>query len=147
VNAQASDRLTHCVICRASGKPDVPAVEDGYCEAHLRELNEAAGVVSQARSQPPQDSAREAGSSPPIALRDEEVKQRRAKKEISSSHKDSNTEDSNSPGSSEDEMATVELQLAYYEAGKFEPERIELRPLPDDASGAMRAVYELWTRP
>jgi hypothetical protein len=41
-------------------------------------------------------------------------------------------------------MAEVEHLLEHHAAGKFEPERIELRPLPDGASGTMRAVYEFY---
>ena len=43
-------------------------------------------------------------------------------------------------------MAVVEQCLERYESGQMKPppERVELRPLPEGASGAMRAVYEFY---
>jgi len=142
INTHPSERLTRCTICRASGR-DVPAVEDGYCERHLAELNEAAKEVSRARSRPSQDSASQAGLSTQVGQGNKGTRKRQAIKGINRSYRDSNTEDPNRADSVEKELAEVDRLWALYETGELVPERIELRPLPDaDAYGALRAIYD-----
>jgi hypothetical protein len=61
---------------------------------------------------------------------------------LSGSSKKSSTP--SSPSVTEDKAPEVEQLLALYAANRLEPDRVELPPLPDSATGTMRAVAEFY---
>ena len=138
-----------CSVC-----PE-PAVEDGLCEVHSAEVRrayKAAGFLAEHDpSRAPQDSASQPRSSTKVEQGNEGTRKRgttavRGINSSSSSSRptdDSNTGDSNSPDSAEKKVAEVEQALELYEARRMKSPPVPAEiPLPDPASGTMRAVTD-----